>query len=64
MLCNRDDDGWFLEHNKNLSYKHIDIIYTAGRRKKTDTGFEAKKAKEILLFRAKEYRSKWNELFT
>ena len=64
MLCNRDDDGWFVANNKGLSYKHIDITYTAGRRKKTEVGFEAKKAKEILLFRAKEYRSKWNELFT
>ena len=27
----------------------FDITYTAGRRKKTEEGFKAKKAKEVLL---------------
>jgi DNA adenine methylase len=51
MLCNRDDDGWFSNNKKALNFKHIDITYTAGRRKKINDKFEAKKAKEILLYR-------------
>lgn len=51
MLCNRDDDGWFSDNKKSLSYKHFDITYTAGRRKKVNNKFEAKKAKEILLYK-------------
>jgi DNA adenine methylase len=27
----------------------FDVTYTAGRRKKTEEGFEAKKAKEVLI---------------
>jgi DNA adenine methylase len=54
MICNRDDDDWFANHKSSLQYKHIDITYTAGRRKKSTSGiFEAKKAKEILLFHRK-----------
>jgi len=48
-LCNRDaGDGFF--DNRNAMMKTFDITYTAGRRKKTEEGFEAKKALEILLF--------------
>lgn len=52
MLCNRDDDGWFENNKKTLQSKHIDITYTAGRRKKVEDKFEAKKAREILLYHA------------
>jgi len=51
MLSNRDDADWFAKQNHNLNYTHFDITYTAGRRKKTEDGFEAKKAREILLYR-------------
>jgi DNA adenine methylase len=36
-----------------MSMQLFDITYTAGRRKKTDKGYEAKKAKEVLLFHMK-----------
>lgn len=58
MLSNRDDDGWFAQQRHSLDIKHFDITYTAGRRKKTADGYEAKKAREILL-----YKTKRNELF-
>ncbi len=51
MLSNRDDDGWFTDNKMGLDSVHIDVTYTAGRRKKTEDGFKAKKAKEILLYR-------------
>ena len=52
FLCNRDDgnDDFFAQNKGNLLTHHYDIKYTAGRRKQTATGFEAKKAREILLF--------------
>ncbi len=51
FVCNRDSaDGWFEEHKKSLQIQKFDITYTAGRRKKTDNGFEAKKAQEVLLW--------------
>ena len=40
------------KHNLNVAY--FDITYTAGRRKKTDYGHVAKRAKEILLYNVKE----------
>lgn len=51
MLCNRNDDGWFDQQDHGLNVEHIDIKYTAGRRKKTENGYEAKPAREILLYR-------------
>lgn len=51
ILTNRDDSNWFLEKKLDLNHKHVNITYTAGRRKKTDDGFKAKKAKEIILYR-------------
>lgn len=51
MLSNRDDEGWFDNHNRTLSVAKFPITYTAGRRKKTEDGYEAKKATEILLHR-------------
>lgn len=52
FYCNRDDtdDGFFDTHRQQLEKKHYDIKYTAGRRKKTEEGHEAKSAKEILLY--------------
>lgn len=51
MLANRDDSNWFAEQNHSLQQDHFDVFYTAGRRKKTEDGHEAKKAREILLYR-------------
>jgi DNA adenine methylase len=48
FLCNRDiDDGFF--DNRNLIMNKFPVTYTAGRRKKTEDGFEAKPATEILV---------------
>ena len=48
FLCNRDiDDGFY--DNRNLIMNKFSVTYTAGRRKKTDEGFEAKPATEILI---------------
>lgn len=43
MLSNRNDDDRF---DNTLNHHDIEITYTAGRRKKTAEGFEAKKTKE------------------
>ncbi len=53
-LTNRDlEDRFFedyIEKNKyNMSIHKFDVTYTAGRRKKTENGFEAMKAKEVLI---------------
>ena len=54
MLCNRElDDGFFQERQGNNGMFHFDVTYTVGRRKKTEDGYEAKKAKEILLINTK-----------
>lgn len=50
FLCNRDaGDGWFEERIGNLKIDKFPVTYTAGRRKKTDEGFEAKPAVEVLI---------------
>jgi DNA adenine methylase len=51
FLSNRADDNWFDDKCKSLSTHYFDITYTAGRRKKTEDGYEAKKAREILLYK-------------
>jgi len=48
-LCNRDSGDGFFENRKAI-LKKFPVTYTAGRRKKTEEGFEAKKATEILLY--------------
>ena len=50
FLCNRETgDGFFTElQGSNQLYK-LDVTYTLGRRKKTEEGFKAKQATEILL---------------
>ena len=51
FVCNRDSsDGWFDKEKKSMNIRTFDITYTAGRRKKTKDGYEAKKAKEVLLW--------------
>jgi DNA adenine methylase len=50
FLSNRDINDNFWNNVESLKKIEIDVTYTAGRRKKTDTGYEAKKAKEILLY--------------
>jgi len=50
FLCNRDDGSDFFEEIKGVFTIHkFPITYTAGRRKKTEKGFEAKPAIEILM---------------
>ena len=46
-LCNRDSNDGFFDNRKTTVYR-FPVTYTAGRRKKTENGFEAKKATEIL----------------
>ena len=54
FVCNRDSsDGWFEKHKKSMNIQTFDITYTAGRRKKTEDGFQAKKAREVLLWNMK-----------
>lgn len=51
LLCNRDDGTTFFEDRLDgLNMIKFPITYTAGRRKKTDSGYEAKKATEILIY--------------
>lgn len=52
MLTNRDAGDGFFDNSvdsKRLSIKQVPVTYTAGRRKKTEEGFEAKKAIEVLI---------------
>jgi DNA adenine methylase len=52
FLTNRDEgEGFFdeLVNGEKLNIKRIPVTYTAGRRKKTDDGFEAKPATEVLI---------------
>jgi len=51
LLSNRDvGDGFWEKRMGRNKMIYIDVTYTAGRRKKTESGFEAKKAKEILMY--------------
>lgn len=50
FLCNRDIGDDFYENNvKSAFIDKFPVTYTAGRRKKTDAGFEAKPATEVLI---------------
>lgn len=50
FLCNRDIGDDFYENNVNSAFiDKFPVTYTAGRRKKTDVGFEAKPATEVLI---------------
>lgn len=48
-VSNRDLDDGFFDNQPGFELHKFDVTYTAGRRKKTEAGFEAKKAKEVLL---------------
>lgn len=49
-LANREaNDHFFENHAYDAEIHKFDIFYTAGRRKKTDTGYEAKKAQDLLM---------------
>jgi DNA adenine methylase len=50
LLSNRHiGDDFFLDNKGENEIVYFDVTYTAGRRKKTKEGFEAKKAVEILM---------------
>lgn len=51
FVANRADDNWFDDKSKSLNVHYFNITYTAGRRKKTATGYAAKQAREILLYK-------------
>jgi DNA adenine methylase len=51
FLANRADDDWFNDKTKSLNNHYFNITYTAGRRKKTEDGYAAKSAREILLYK-------------
>lgn len=56
FLTNRDSgDGFFEKHidEDTLTIKRVPVTYTAGRRKKVEGGFEAKKATEVLIYTSK-----------
>jgi DNA adenine methylase len=49
-LSNRDaNDGFFDKHASDAKHHRFPVTYTAGRRKKTEAGYEAKPATELLL---------------
>lgn len=50
LLSNRHiGDNFFVDRVLNNKIEYFDVTYTVGRRKKTENGFEAKKAVEILM---------------
>ena len=56
FLCNRDSgDGFFDTNKSGLNIARFPVTYTAGRRKKTDAGFVAKPATEVLLYRTQQH---------
>lgn len=49
-LANREaNDHFFENHAHDAEIHKFDIFYTAGRRKKTEDGYEAKKAQDLLM---------------
>lgn len=50
LLANRhvDDDPFFEDLLPEASFHYFDVTYTAGRRKRVESGFEAKPAREFL----------------
>jgi len=55
FVANRADDDWFESQSRSMNVHYFDITYTAGRRKKTEEGYEAKKAREILLYKTNRH---------
>ena len=65
IICNRyEDDGFFETNKRSFIMDLYDITYTAGRRKKTQFGYEAKKAKEIVLCNRSIPSSSLSQIFT
>lgn len=57
LLCNREsEDGFFERERGVLSMKKFNVTYTAGRRKATENGFEAKPAVEVVLYHERQKR--------
>ena len=54
FLANRADDDWFETRTSGMSYEYFPVTYTAGRKKITEDGFEAKPSREILLYNISE----------
>jgi DNA adenine methylase len=55
-MSNRDaGDNIFEDRWESEKIKYFDVTYTAGRRKKTENGFEAKPAREVLLMTGRGY---------
>ena len=53
LLCNDDvGDAFFEDNLGDLGILYRDVKHTAGRRKQTDEGFEAKSAREIVIHNA------------
>jgi len=59
FVANRADDDWFDDQSRSMQVHYFDITYTAGRRKKTEEGFAAKKAREILLYKTDRILMGW-----
>ena len=52
FVCNRDDEGgYFNSRVHGMEMHKFPVTYTAGRRKKTNEGFEAKRATEVLIIK-------------
>lgn len=51
IVCNRDDEEYFTNLSTTLNKTFFPVTYTAGRRKKVENGYEAKKATEVALWR-------------
>ena len=50
LLSNRDaGDSFFEDRWDTTKIRYFEVTYTAGRRKKTEDGFKAKRAREVLL---------------
>ena len=50
IVCNRDDEEYFTNLSTTLNKTFFPVTYTAGRRKKVENGYEAKKATEVALW--------------
>jgi DNA adenine methylase len=55
LICNRcDGSDYYKQYEKDFQIVRFPVTYTAGRRKKVETGFEAKKATEVLLWKTQQ----------
>ena len=51
FICNRADDDYFDKLTTSLRLHYFNVTYTAGRRKQVSNSYEAKKAREVLLYK-------------